>query len=164
MRQKNHPNSIRQKLQTLKICPKNPKKFKKDGCEVNLTGFQKIQSSFVVDIDQEIKKNPNLCKGKRCDLLLFIESRCVLIEAKSGPVLTEALRQLKSTATWLQSKGVVTDSTKRHFLLVGQIKPYQQRSREFKKHKPLRIKCGQCIHTYLKKRQPFSDLLHKTSP
>ena len=138
---------IRERLRNLNISIQPPKTFKKEGCIVNLTGYKSIQDSFVVDVDEEINKKDSKveCKEKRCDLILWTNKKCVLIEAKNGPARDKAKEQLVNTRKWLKKH--ISQEITYHLLLIAEsIPPYLLRSRKFQKAQIRHKKCGEYLN------------------
>ena len=112
--------TIQERLRNLNISTQSPKNLDEYG--VNLEGFKSIQNSFVVHVDEEIKKIQ--CKHKeniqKCDFILWVSNkRCVLIEVKSGKnIKSKVIGQFESTYNYLKKQNLVYNITC-IFLLVG---------------------------------------------
>ena len=139
--------TIQHLLGEFNIEAQKPKNFKVEGCcEVNLAGFQDTQNTVIVEIDKEIHKVQ--CEGKRCDFIVGVKTKGILIEVKKSPMTITGIRQLENTQNWLRNQGI--DSSNQILLAIAKDIPKTLRD-PMKKKKIKHIKHGMCVFERVKK-------------
>ena len=151
-----HEQQIQNLLEKFDIKSELPRSISRSGCQMNLTGFQKIKSSvFVIDVDKEINKQDSKiqCEGKKCDYVVWVNGNYLLIEVKSSNVTSKAIKQLENTWSWIQSQGI--PSQNKLFIVVANSVPASL-IKPMREAKIIHVKCGECVWEKLAKNKKIA--------